>query len=136
MLAALRLGSVYFAVVFAAGFVLGVARTLWIAPQVGELAAVALESPVMIAVSAAACFAVLGRAPAGFSASQAWAMGGFAFALLIAAEMVLATAWMGTAPQDLLSAYARPEAMLGLAGQVVFALLPRLSLRFRRPAPR
>src|SRR5690606_39056760 len=42
----------YWAAIFALGFVLGTVRTLWLAPAVGELAAVALELPVMLGASA------------------------------------------------------------------------------------
>lgn len=134
MAAALRFGSAYFALVFAAGFALGAVRTLWIAPAVGDVAAVALELPFMIAISAEACRRLLARAPADFSAAQAWAAGGTAFLLLMAAELAVALATPGTEPQDLPAMFARPDAVLGLAGQVVFALLPRLMLGLRRPA--
>jgi hypothetical protein len=133
MRTALRLGFAYFAAVFAAGFALGVVRTVWIAPALGEVGAVLLELPVMIAISAAVCRALLARASGGVSPSQAWAMGVSAFLMLIAAEAATAVGFSGTAPQALPAAFARPEALLGLAGQVVFALIPRLTLGLRRP---
>ena len=43
-------GAVYFLMVFAVGFVLGVARTLWLVPRVGIRWAELLEMPVMLVV--------------------------------------------------------------------------------------
>jgi hypothetical protein len=48
---ALTLGLRYFAGVFAVGFLLGTVCTLWLAPAVGEVAAVAIELPVIIGAS-------------------------------------------------------------------------------------
>ena len=47
---ALRLGLIYFSIVFCAGFLLGVLRTLWLAPWIGEQAAELIEFPVMLVV--------------------------------------------------------------------------------------
>src|SRR6185295_16425138 len=46
-----RLALAYFASVFFIGFVLGVIRTLWIAPRLGEHVAELVEMPVMVAAS-------------------------------------------------------------------------------------
>lgn len=46
----LACGAAYFLVVFAVGFLLGVVRTLWLAPGVGERWAELTEIPVMLAV--------------------------------------------------------------------------------------
>jgi len=42
-------GAVYFSLVFSVGFILGVIRTLWVVPRVGERAAELLEAPLMLA---------------------------------------------------------------------------------------
>lgn len=44
---ALNNALAYAGAIFALGFVLGTVRTLWLAPQVGALAAVPIEVPVM-----------------------------------------------------------------------------------------
>lgn len=49
-LRALRLGMIYCSIVFCAGFLLGVLRTLWLAPWIGEQAAELIEFPVMLVV--------------------------------------------------------------------------------------
>lgn len=113
----------YAAAVFAAGFALGVLRVAWIAPAVGPLAAVALELPVMLAIS----WGVAGRVLARWSLprNRRLAMGGLALALLLAAEAGLALTLGGTLP-GFLRGLATPPGVLGLAGQVAFALIPRL----------
>lgn len=115
---------VYAAAVFAAGFVFGTVRTLWLAPQIGALAAVAVELPFMLAVSWLVAGAVLRRRPLP-GMPQRLAMGAVAFALLMAAEALLARAF-GQSPAAWLAALATPAGALGLAGQAAFALVPAL----------
>ena len=47
----LKAGVVYFAFVFAAGFVLGTIRTLWIVPRLGVRTAELAEAPIMFCIS-------------------------------------------------------------------------------------
>ncbi len=47
----LKAGVLYFAAVFAVGFVLGTIRTLWVVPRLGVRAAELIEAPIMLAVS-------------------------------------------------------------------------------------
>jgi ABC-type uncharacterized transport system permease subunit len=113
----------YFGTVFALGFVLGTVRTLWIAPRVGALPATVLELPVMLAASWwAAGWLVRRFRLAG--QGEALAAGWLAFALLMAAECGLAAILMGQTPAQWLTQLRHPHALVGLAGQVVFALLP------------
>ena len=44
----LKAAAAYFALVFLAGFVLGVIRTLWVVPWAGVRSAELLESPIML----------------------------------------------------------------------------------------
>ena len=46
----LKAGTLYFAVVFGAGFVLGVPRVLWAVPSFGPRASELMESPIMLLV--------------------------------------------------------------------------------------
>jgi hypothetical protein len=48
---ALSLGLRYSVGVFAIAFALGTIRTLWLAPAIGAIAAVAMEVPLILAVS-------------------------------------------------------------------------------------
>jgi hypothetical protein len=46
-----KAGVLYFALVFAAGFVLGTVRTLWAVPRLGVRTAELMEAPIMLGVS-------------------------------------------------------------------------------------
>ena len=131
-MAVLRAGGLYFAAVFALGFVLGTLRALWLAPMLGALAAVLIELPVMLAASYGAARWLIGRellAGRGFGSGQALAMGLLAFVLLMLAEAGLADVLAGQGPGEWLAAMARPAGLAGLAGQILFALIPLLARR-------
>jgi hypothetical protein len=119
----MRAAAVYWAMIFALGFVLGTARVLWIAPAIGLVPATALELPVMLGASWLAA-GWLVRRFALAPGREALAAGCAAFALLMAAECALAAGLSGESPAQWLTGLAAPHALLGLAGQVVFALLP------------
>lgn len=116
-------GLAYWAVVFALGFVLGTIRVLWLAPLIGLLPATALELPVMLGASWLAS-GWLVRRFAIDTANEALAAGGLAFALLMVAECALGVAMMGMTPAQWLAEFRQPHALLGLAGQLLFALMP------------
>jgi hypothetical protein len=119
----LALGLGYFAAVFAAGFALGVVRTLALEPALGALPAVALELPLMLAWAWWVCGRLLQRHPA-VTLGGALAMGGLAFACLMAAEAALSLALAGRSLGAHLALYREPAHALGLAGQLLFAAWP------------
>ena len=51
MQSALKAGIFYFATVFAVGFALGTIRVLTIVPRVGEMVAIVIEVPFILAIS-------------------------------------------------------------------------------------
>jgi hypothetical protein len=122
--------TAYWAVVFALGFVLGSIRVLWLVPLVGLMPATALELPIILAASWLAA-GWLVRRFAIVSSAEALAVGALAFAILMAAECALAGVLNGQTPALWLAGLRQPHALLGLAGQVVFALMPWLRLRAR-----
>jgi hypothetical protein len=120
--AAIRAGLTYGVIGFGFGFLFGVVRTLLVAPAIGAFAAVAIETPLMLATCLPLARWCLHRwAIAGRKA--ALAMGGAAFAALMVCEVLLGLA-LGQTPQTMLAALALPPGLLGLAGQLCFALLP------------
>jgi uncharacterized membrane protein len=121
---ALMAGTIYFLLVFAAGFVFGTFRTLVIAPAVGELPAVILELPLMVAVSWAACGYVLRRIYVPNLTHHRIAMGVFAFFLLVAAEVLVSTQLADRDLADHLALYGTLPVFIGLLGQVAFAMFP------------
>jgi len=118
---ALALGFRYFAGVFAVAFVLGTIRTLWLAPAVGAVAAVAIEVPIVWAVSWWWARRLLARRPLALAGRAV--MGGTAFLWLMLAEFGLGLAF-GQAPAVWLAGFATPAGLLGLAGQLGFAACP------------
>jgi hypothetical protein len=123
---AARAGTAYFLVVFIIAFALGAFLVTVVAPSLGAVIAVSLEAPLILAVSwfasrwACAEFAV----PA--SMLPRLAVGAFAFALLMAAELALSVIAFGRPVDVYLASFMTPEGLIGLASQVIFALIPAM----------
>jgi hypothetical protein len=117
----------YVAAVFAAGFVLGTVRTLWIAPALGPTAAVALEAPAMLAVSWLAWRWVRRADPAPQTLADRVAVGALAFAVLMLAETVLAVTLFHRTLAEHLASFATLAGAIGLAAQLGFAAIPAVA---------
>jgi hypothetical protein len=115
--------AAYWAVVFAGAFALGVFRTLWLAPQIGALAAVACEVPLVLALSWWAARWITARWGIA-EGGPALAVGLIAFTILMLAELALAGALTGQSPRQWAASLFTPAGALGLGGQVLFALMP------------
>ncbi len=118
-------GIAYFAIVFAIGFVLGTIRTLWLAPAVGPTSAVLVELPLILTVSAVAARWIVQRWQLATSGA-AFGAGAVAFALLMAAEAGLAVFAFGIGLSAWAASLATVPGVIGLAGQLGFALMPLL----------
>lgn len=79
----------YFALVFAAGFVLGTIRVLLIVPHLGTRLAELMEMPLMLAVTFIAARWIVQRFALPFTVSNRLGMGCFALVLLLIAEFTL-----------------------------------------------
>ena len=126
---ALKAGFSYFATVFAAGFMLGAIRTLLVEPKIGALAAVALEMPLMLAVSWMACGWALRRFEVDSKVSTRLVMSVVAFALLMTAELLFSMLLAGRSISDHLTLYLTAPMLLGLSAQLAYALFPLVRLR-------
>lgn len=125
-------GTVYVVAVFAAGFVLGVLRTLALAPLLGELGAVLMELPVILTIAWLVCTRILLRWP--LSPPAAASMGAIAFLLLLLAEAGLSMLLADRSLAEHLALYAQLPHQVGLAGQLAFAALPWIQAgRSQRP---
>ncbi|MEQ1697714.1 MAG: hypothetical protein ABL901_17925 [Hyphomicrobiaceae bacterium] len=130
MLTALKAGFAYFGVVFGAGFALGVLRTLVVIPRVGELTAVLLELPVILSLSwIASRWLVATFAVDGLSARLM--MGAVAFALTMAGEIGVSVLALGRTVGEHFASFQSGLALLGLAAQIVFGLIPAVQLSAR-----
>jgi len=126
-------GTAYVAAVFAAGFVLGVLRTLVMVPLLGEMAAVLVELPVILAVAWLVCTRILRRWP--LSPAAAVGMGAIAFLLLMGAEGSLSTLLAGRSLAQHLALYAQLPHQVGMAGQLAFAVIPWIQARRSQTPP-
>lgn len=126
---ALKAAAAYFCTTFAAGFLLGTIRTLLVEPKTGALGAVALELPLMLAVSWIACGWALRRFNVESRFSPRLVMGLVALALLLLAELWVSTALAGRSVGEHLALYRTAPALLGLIAQLAYAVFPLVRLR-------
>jgi hypothetical protein len=129
MALALRAGFVYFTLVFAAGFILGILRIFVILPRLGPTLAVLIELPVILAICWFGAKWTVEKFAVPAVMADRLVMGIAAFAFLMIAETVLATAGFGLTLVGYLRLLATPEGTIGLVGQMFFALFPYLLLR-------
>lgn len=124
MQTSLRAGGLYFAIVFAAGFVLGALRVLVLAPRLGELLAVLAELPVMLAIAWLVCGWLIERLRVPPRLGPRLVMGSVAFSLLIAAEVGLSMLLFGRSLPEFWASLTTLEGGTGLAGQLLFGSMP------------
>lgn len=123
---AVRAGATYFALVFAAGFALGTARVLLLAPYLGDLLATLVELPLMLAISWIACAKLIAHFHIPPRIPPRLTMGTIAFILLVLAELLLSLTLFNRSATDFLHELSTPQGLLGLAGQALFGLMPLL----------
>lgn len=116
-----KAATTYLLSVFAAAFVIGAVRVTLVAPRTGPLLAVALEVPLVLALSWVVAGRVLQRWP--LTAGQCLGLAFLSFALLMLLELLTALAFGQTTAQ-FLAGMTTPAGALGLAGQIGFALIP------------
>ncbi|MGA9023350.1 MAG: hypothetical protein WB408_16545, partial [Terracidiphilus sp.] len=81
----LKAGVLYFAFVFATGFMLGTVRTLWMVPRLGVRTAELTEAPIMFGISILAAWWVVRHVQVSPLRSRRLAMGGIALGLMLVA---------------------------------------------------
>jgi len=132
MFNALKAGFLYFLLVFAAGFIAGTLRALFLAPRTGYLLAVGVEVPIMFAVSWLACRWLLARIAVADAAFDRALMGAIAFVLLMIGEALLSLLLSGRDHAAHFALYRTPPVQLGLIAQIAFALFPLAQANRRR----
>ncbi len=118
--------------VFAAGFVLGTLRVLFLAPRLGETAAVLAELPVIVLVSWVVCGRLVSRFAVAAAAGPRLTMGAAAFILLMAEELALSILGFGRSAAEHWQHYRTLAGALGLGGQIVFAAFPFVQTKLSR----
>lgn len=127
----LAAAAAYFALVFGLAFLLGVVRTVFIAPRVGDLAAVLIETPLILLISWRAANWSIRQFSVPTGTSDRLGMGVVAFLFLMTVETVLSHLLFDRSVAQQLAAYATPAGAVGLAAQTIFGLIPLLVARRR-----
>jgi hypothetical protein len=123
---ALKAGALYFAIVFATGWIFGPIRVLWIVPHLGETAGVLLEAPLMLVVMVVAARWTVRRLALPTSHKTRIAVGLTALGLLLVAE-VLGARWLrGVSIADVLAGFRSVSGAITLLLFVIFAAVPIL----------
>jgi hypothetical protein len=128
---AAQAGSVYFAVVFGAGFALGLVRVPLLVPRIGVRWAELLEMPFMLIVIVLAARFVTRRFALSAARPAALLAGLIALALLVTAELALALLLSGASPAAYIEGRDAVSGPVYGAMLMVFALLPWLLARRR-----
>ncbi len=121
---ALPAAAAYFAIVFSVAFLLGVVRTLYIAPGVGAVAAVLIEAPVILFVSWFAAGWTIRRFSVPTRTPDRLMMGLVAFSLLMTVETAMSLLLFGRPLAQQFAAWATAAGAIGLLAQAAFGLMP------------
>jgi hypothetical protein len=124
----LTASSLYFALVFGAGFALGVVRTLFVVPHVGTRSAELMEMPVMLLVTVAAARWTVVRLAVPSSTLARLGTGCIALLLMLAAEFGLVLRIRRISFRQNLATRDRVSGAAYYLMLIVFAVMP-LSIR-------
>lgn len=118
----------YFLILFTIGFVLGILRNLVLNPLLGPLLAVVLEVPLMLVLSKLVAAKLLKKYR--FTPRQALLAGALAFLQLLLAEYLTFLAFRLGVSSQFLTGFITTHGLVGLIGQLGFALLPWVIVKF------
>ena len=124
----LRAGFVYFGIVFTIGFVLGTIRVIAVVPRIGELFAVLIELPFMLAASWIVCKSIIAHFRVAAEIVDRAMMGASAFAFLLVSEIAISTYVFGNPIDSTFARYQTLHGFVGICGQLAFAAFPVLQL--------
>jgi hypothetical protein len=125
----LKAGAFYFVLVFAAGFVLGTIRTLWIVPRVGARKAELMETPIMFVVIVFAAHWVAERLLLPSTVAARLGFGFVALSLLLITEFTVVLWLRGLTIRKYLASRDPVAGTVYLIMLGVFALMPLLVAR-------
>jgi type IV secretory pathway TrbD component len=125
----LKAGVLYFGLVFAAGFVLGTIRTLWVVPHVGMRMAELLEAPIMLVVTISAARWTVLRLSVPRASSVRLGMGFIALALMLVAEFGFVLWIRGLSIREYLATRDPVSEAVYYVMLAVFAVMPLLVAR-------
>ncbi|MEQ1782003.1 MAG: hypothetical protein ABMA14_11630 [Hyphomonadaceae bacterium] len=123
---ALGAGAAYAAMVFAFAFVTGAIRTIITSQNFGitPLGGVLIELPIILLFAWKVCDSVMRWTRVSPDLGIRLLTSATALIVMLVAEYSLSALVLGRSLPEFLATYAQPEALIGLAGQVVFATFP------------
>lgn len=126
-------GALYAGGVFSFAFITGAIRTILVAQEFGitPVIAVVIELPLILSIAWLLCEMAIDHSKAPAHVGTRLVMGVVALAMIMGAEMLVSLIVAGHNPSVFVASYHRPEALLGLAGQIVAALFPLIQLNHR-----
>jgi hypothetical protein len=125
----LKAGTLYFVLVFAAGFVLGIIRTIWIAPHFGTRNAELMEAPVMLVVIVPSARWAARRLTTPTSWARRLTVGLVALGLLLLAEFTVVLWVRGFTITQYLADRDPVSGAVYVVMLAVFALMPLLMVK-------
>lgn len=130
---AIGAGVVYAAAVFGLAFLTGALRTVVVATfGLPPVAGVIVELPLLLLAAWVICGLVAARMQVSVDPGVRILMAVTALIVMLSAEFALSALVIGRSLPQFLASYERPEAMLGLVGQLVFAAFPVIEARRTR----
>ncbi len=132
--AIMKAGLVYFALVFACGWVLGPIREVVLVPWLGRTAGVAIEAPLMVAAMIVAARWTLRRLAIPGRPAPRIAAGLIALGLLLAAELAGTLGLRGLSVEDYLAGLGTVAGGFTIALFLLFAAMPALAGDPRPPS--
>ncbi len=130
---AILAGAVYWGIVFTWAFALGIVRTLVVAPHLGQIAAVLVETPLVLCASWLVSRWTVRRLGVGPAAAERIAMGAVAFGLLMCAELALSVLAFGRPAAEWLAGLRTAPGAIGLTAQIAFGFVPLVQSATRAP---
>ena len=132
----LKFSLQYFAMVFGAGFVLGVLRVSFLVPRLGERWSELIEMPLMLGVTVFAAIMLFQKRLADFSAAELLTIGVLALSVLVFFEIGLVIGLRGISIPEYVAEKDPVSGVVYLVMLLIFALMPwfvcRMSYRRNR----
>jgi len=123
--------AAYVSIVFSVAFALGTVRTLVVAPRVGDVIAVLIETPLILIVSWRTAGWVVRRFSVPADLRARLTMGFVAFVLLMTVETALGLGLFDRSLSQQFAAYGTLAGAIGLLAQIAFGIIPLLAGRRR-----
>lgn len=122
----MKAGLLYFVLVFAAGFVLGAIRTVWVVPRIGQRRAELMEMPIMLLVVILAARGTALRLSVPPASPARLKMGCIGLIFMLAAEFGFVLWVRGISIREYLATRDPVSGTVYYAMLVVFAIMPLL----------